>query len=311
MLNNRKILPPLDYLLAFEVTGKAGSFAAAARELNISESAVSRKVKLLEEHYKCKLFARGHQSIQITQDGAELLSAVRAALETLRQASNDILEKNLSKSVTLAATHSVASLWLMPRLNHFHLHHADVSIAILGSDDDEECLSESNDLVILRGNGSWPGFEAQLLFGETVFPVCSPEFLQANPSALSAEKLVDLELIEVSSNHTEWMNWSTWFRDKNIAQQGLNRAAQVNTYPLAIQAAVDGLGVALGWKHLVDNLIDQGKLVAPLGELSVRTHDGYYLLVPEERKAFTERETVRSWLCQMSAERRRYQQPSQ
>ncbi len=309
MLSNRKILPPLDYMLAFEISGKTGSFAAAARELSVSESAVSRKVKLLEDHYKCKLFVRGHQSIQITQEGAELLNAVEKALETLRAASIEILEKNQSKTVTLAATHSVASLWLMPRLNQFQRYNPSINIGILSSDDDAECLAENNDLVILRGKGDWPGYEAQLLFGETVFPVCSPAFLDANPDAVFAENMNNLDLIEVANSHTEWMNWSTWFKLKQLEHEGLNRTTQVNTYPLAMQAAVDGLGIALGWKHLVDDLIEQGKLVCPLGELSVRTDDGYYLLVPKGRKAYAERECVKTWLLQMSAERNRYRQP--
>lgn len=309
MLNNRKVLPPLDYLLAFEISGKVGSFAEAARELNISESAVSRKIKLLEEHYKTKLFVRGHRSISITQDGAELLQAVSLALEALREASSNIILKNQARPVALAATHSVASLWLMPRLNQFQLNHPDFSIGILGSDSDAECLANSNDLVILRGSGDWPGFDSQLLFGETVFPVCSPEFLAANPKAGSIESLVDMDLIEVASNHAEWMNWSTWFSHKNTSHRGLHRTTQVNTYPLAIQAAVDGLGIALGWKHLVDNFVDQGKLVCPLGEQSVRTEDGYYLLIPHNRSTFTERDLVKAWLLQMSAERSRYQRP--
>lgn len=310
MLKNRKLLPPLDYLLAFEISGKVGSFAAAARELNISESAVSRKIKLLEEHYKCKLFIRGHQCINITQDGSELLSAVSAALQLLRQASSDILEKNQCKAVSVAATHSVASLWLMPKLNQFQSRNPDINISILGSDDDEKCLGEANDLIILRGNGHWPGYDAQLLFGETVSPVCSPAFLEANPAAFSVENLIDMDLIEVASSHTEWMNWSTWFRHNNINHNGLNRTTQVNTYPLAIQAAVDGLGIALGWKHLIDNHIDEGKLISPVEQLSVRTDDGYYLLIPEGRLAFTERTTVQSWLTQLSDERKRYQIPS-
>lgn len=308
MINSPKVLPPLDYLLAFEVSGKLGSFAEAARELNISESAISRKIKLLEEHYKRKLFVRGHQSIHITQDGAELLRAVSAALDTLRVASAAILMKSQCKPVSLAATHSVASLWLMPRLNQFQLNNPDFSIGIFGSDNDTECMAESNDLVILRGDGQWPGFKTELLFGETVFPVCSPEFLSAHPNAVSTDSLVDFDLIEVASSHAEWMNWATWFHHKNTPHQGLHRTTQVNTYPLAIQAAVDGLGIALGWKHLVDNLLDQGKLVCPLGDNSVRTQDGYYLLESKAQQAFPERERVKSWLLKMSAERRRYGQ---
>ncbi|WP_120500156.1 LysR substrate-binding domain-containing protein [Roseovarius sp. EL26] len=304
----RKNLPPLDYFLAFEVTGRSGSFAAAARELNISESAVSRKVKLLEEYYKTRLFIRGHRSITITSEGADLLQSAAQALGILRDASQDILARKETSSVSLAATNSVASLWLMPRLNQFNQRNPDVQIGLLSSDDDEECLAENNDLAILRGTGEWPGFDAELLFGETIFPVCSPEYLKQHPQASGTETIGQLDLIEVSSPHTEWMNWTTWQQRQKIPRGDFSRTTQFNTYPLAVQAALDGLGVTLGWKHLVDHLLEQGRLVRPLGDMSVRTKGGYYLLVPERKPSFPERETVRDWLLSLSASRDKYPQ---
>ncbi|SLN42643.1 Glycine cleavage system transcriptional activator [Roseovarius albus] len=308
MRTQRKSLPPLDYFLAFEVTGRTGSFAAAARELNISESAVSRKVKLLEEYYQANLFVRGHRSITITSEGADLLQSSARALNILRDASQDLMARHEANPVSLAATNSVASLWLMPRLNRFSQEHPDVKIGLFSSDDDEECLAETNDLIILRGSGDWPGFEAELLFGETIFPVCSPQYLEQHGSAATAESIAQLDLIEVSNLHTEWMNWAMWLQRKDIPREDFSRTTQFNTYPLAIQAALDGLGIALGWKHLVDHLIEQGRLVRPLGNMSVRTRGGYYLLVPQHKVSFPERETVRDWLQQLSATRDRYLQ---
>ena len=119
MPKGRKSLPPLDYLLAFQVTGKTGSFTLAAKELNISESSISRKVKLLEQHYGVQLFNRGHRSIAITSDGLELLSSVSEALDILKDASSRLVDQEPSSLITLAATNSVASLWIMPQLNNF------------------------------------------------------------------------------------------------------------------------------------------------------------------------------------------------
>ena len=147
MLNGRKSLPPLDHLLAFQVTGKTGSFTSASKELNISESSISRKVKLLEQHYGVQLFNRGHRSISITPEGFELLSSVSEAIDILKEASSRLLEKESSGSITLAATNSVASLWIMPRLNNFQAVNPNLNIAIVSSDDDEECMAESNDPV--------------------------------------------------------------------------------------------------------------------------------------------------------------------
>jgi DNA-binding transcriptional LysR family regulator len=301
MTTGRKILPPLEYLVAFEATGKSGSFSAASRVLNISESAVSRKVKLLEQHYGVKLFKRDHRSIAITPEGEELLRSVSEALSIFQRASMDLLAKAEPNSLTLSATNSVASLWLMPRLNAFHAANPDINIAIFSSDDDNQCLAETNDLIILRGSGEWSGYDAELLFGETVFPVCSPRFLEENPGAAKPGEIADTGLIDVAGGHAEWMNWSTWFAETGFERNEYHRRTTVNTYPLAIQAALDGLGVVLGWRHLVDQYLDDGRLICPLGSLDVQTEDGYYLLISKQSTESEQREIVRKWLLDISA----------
>ena len=112
------------------------------------------------------------------------------------------------------------------------------------------------------------------MFGETIFPVCAPRYLKSNPKAAQLSNLPGLELIEVASDHTEWMDWKNWLAHNRIHDATLERTARFNTYPLAIQAAVDGLGLALGWRHLVDHLLESGQLVRPLGETCVRTQSG-------------------------------------
>ena len=306
MIGEKSVLPPLDYLLAFEAAALCGSFAGAARELHISESAISRKVRLLELHYDVALFLRGHRSIRLTPQGKALLDKTRPALDTLRTASREMLSEHRKNAVTLAATNSVASLWLMPRLRRFNASNRHVKIMLVSSDNDEECLADTMDLCILRGDGNWPGFTATLLFGETVFPVCAPGFLRANPDAARLDKLHELALIEVSNTHTEWMNWKTWLGYQGRPVRQLEQSALFNTYPLAIQAAVDGLGIALGWAHLVSHLLESGDLVRPLGGRDARTEYGYYLLKSEKKPAFPEREIVESWLLQASAARQRY-----
>lgn len=142
---------------------------------------------------------------------------------------------------------------------------------LVASDSDQECLADTNDLSILRGEGEWPGFDAQSLFGETIFPVCAPGYLKRNPACGQLKNLARHDLIEVTSNHTEWMDWKTWLACQNVHDETLDRAAIFNIYPLAIQAAVDGLGVALGWGHLVDHLLASGALVRPVPDRFIRT----------------------------------------
>ncbi|WP_419904419.1 LysR substrate-binding domain-containing protein [Kiloniella sp.] len=306
MQSKKNTLPPLDYLLAFEAAADCESFVGASKNLNISETAISRKVRLLELHYRASFFLRRHRSISLTPDGRSFLNQIQPALQILRDASNQIINKPKNRPVTLAATNSVASLWLMPRLRKFNRSNKHLKIMLVASDSDEECLAETVDLSILRGDGNWPGFQSRLLFGETIFPVCSPDFLKANPQANEISNLSKLALIEVSSSHSEWMNWKTWLSHNTIENVEFDQAALFNTYPLSIQAAVDGLGVALGWGHLVDELLNEGKLVRPLGPTDIRTQFGYYLLRSDKATSFPECQVVKDWLLNISATRKRY-----
>ena len=306
MLKNRAALPRLDYLLAFEVAAELESFAAAAKQLNVSETAVSRKIRLLELHFKCALFVRGHRSVSLTEQGRKLLNGISPALKTLEQVSVDMAREHRGGSVRMAATNSVASLWLMPRLRSFRQENHNVTISLVSSDLDSECLAEDVDLTILRGDGEWEGFDAQLLFGETVFPVCAPGYLENHLAIADVSELMQHALIEVSNNHTEWLNWQTWLAQKRADPEKVRHSTFVNTYPLAIQAAVDGLGIALGWGHLVDHHLQSGALVRPMGPEHVRTHSGYYLLRRKDDVPRDEAEVVAKWLLRESAARTRY-----
>lgn len=302
----RKPLPPLDYLLAFEAAAHEASFAGAARLMNISETAISRKVRLLEQHFGLPFFARGHRSIELTPYGREFLARITPAIEILREAADDALKTGQKRPVILAATNSVASLWLTPRLHEFRQANKHISIMLMASDVDEECLADTVDLAILRGDGDWKGYDSQLVFGETIFPVCSPEFLQVNPQVGDIRHLADAPLIEVTSSHTEWMNWQAWLDRVGAKHRRIERATLFNSYPLSIYAAIDGVGVALGWGHLVDQMVKSGKLVRPLGDTHVRTEFGYYLLTPQKQLAFPSRTEVADWLMSISAARTRY-----
>lgn len=306
MLKNRAALPRLDYLLTFEVAAELESFAAAAKEMNVSETAVSRKIRLLEHHYDCALFVRGHRSVQLTDHGRKLLNGISPPLKTIMRVSEDMKSDRQRSTVRMAATNSVASLWLMPRLRKFHQANRNITISLVSSDLDSECLTDDFDLSILRGDGDWPGFESQLLFGETVFPVCAPGYLENHVSIEGTEALLDHALIEISNNHTEWLNWKTWLARKGADPDKVRHSTFVNTYPLGIQAAIDGLGIALGWGHLVDRHLRAGTLIRPLGNDHIRTNSGYYLLRRQESTPHAEGDVVAKWLLQESAARNRY-----
>jgi len=296
MIPDHKILPPLDYLVAFEFAARLGGFASAAKHLNVSESAVSRKIRLLEAHYNLQLFDRNHRSVTLTKHGLDLLPAVTEAFDILRNKSEDLGVHHQIGTVTVAATNSVSSLWLSPRLAKFHALHKDILIMLTSSDRDEECLKPEVDYPILRGDGDWPGFESEMLFGETIFPVCAPSYVDQHPECRKLAQVPHHDLIEISSHHSEWMNWKNWLGEQGIQNIVVERTAMFNTYPLAVQAAIDGLGLVLGWKHLVDKYLDSGHLVRPLGRKAVQTEFGYYLLRRKGQKYNAAQSIVESWL---------------
>ena len=309
MRNRKKDLPSLNYLQAFEAAAKHQSFAAASTDLGISESAISRKVRLLEEFYETPLFKRGHKSVALTRQGAALYKDVEIAMAALRDASAKLIANKPPPEITLAATNSVATLWLLPRLRRFNQAKKQLNIMLVSSDNDAECLGDEIDLTILRGDGDWPGHTSQKLFGEIIFPVCSPAFLERHTCLAQPHDLLDVPLVEVSSSHDEWMNWNEWLNNHLTDVPLLSKRTVFNAYPLAVQAAIDGLGVALGWGHLVDRHLSNGDLVRPLGRIYTRTDFGYYLLQRENIRVNHKRDVVKEWLMSESAARKAYPRP--
>lgn len=294
MADRQARLPPLDYLLAFEAAALHGGFTAAGKHLNLSQAAISRKIQLLEHYLGRQLFQRDHRSVTLTPAGTRYLFSVHQALEEIRVATGAFTQSDRSARVTIAATQSVATLWLMPRMGRLRTEHPQTVIGLVASDDDQECLSSGADLIILRGDGDWPGFDAELLLEEEIFPVCSPGFAEAN-SITRITDLLHCTLIETASHHDEWMTWRAWLRRVGVHDAPTPHPLTFNAYALSVQAACDGLGAALGWRHLADAQLASKALVRLLPE-SVKTGSGYYLLRSRTAPASSLAPKLRDWL---------------
>ncbi len=293
MLKSR--LPPLDPLIAFEAAARLLSFTRAAEELHLSQAAVSQQIRSLEDKLGIQLFTRSHRAVQLTNEGREYQHTVAAMLKQLAGATMDIQQLGASRQLVLACDQSFATQWLVPRLDALRAELADVTLRIIASDDDGECLARDVELAILHGDGNWPGYRAERLFDEEVFPVCSPAYAPARAADDWVGWLLEAQLIDLADSHWNWMNWRLWLGGHDIDEPLAGRKLQINSYPLVIDAACAGHGVALGWRFLVDDLIDAGRLLRPVAQ-SLRTEFGYYLIFRDAEVADPHAARVRDWL---------------
>ena len=283
MIRSRS-LPPLSTLLAFEAAGRLGSFTRAAAELHISQAAISKQVRQLEEQVGARLFIRSHRAVQLTQQGREYLHSVVTALTHLGHATLELRAEEPARHLCLAADHSVAALWLLPRLAALRAALPGVALDIVVSDAEAQCLAPEVDLAILHGEGRWPLHESEPLFPEVVFPVCSPGYLRrAGPIGQPAD-LAGAELIDLTDENWTWINWRIWLTDHGVGLPATHRALPIGSYPLVLDAARRGLGVALAWRCLIEEDLASGALVRPLAE-EVATRFSYHLAWPRSRPA--------------------------
>ncbi len=293
MRNFRQKLPPLDPLVAFEAAARHLSFTQAAQELHLTQAAVSQQIRALEEFLGVQLFKREHRSVSLTQQGRDYQHTVAATLLQLANATLDMKVVDRDNTLTVATDQSIASLWLMPKLHEFRTLYPEIKLRLIASDNVEDCLKNSVSIVMIFGNGQWPGYNCARIFAEKVFPICSPEYLKHHGEIKSVQDLVDHNLIELEDENWDWMNWRRWLNAKGVDQPIERLSMSLNSYPLVVDAARNGQGIALGWQQLVD--LDDPFLINPIGQ-SVETEDGYYMLWHRERLLSPEGQAFVNWI---------------
>ncbi|WP_083330965.1 LysR substrate-binding domain-containing protein [Halofilum ochraceum] len=259
-------LPPLQNLRAFEAAARLESFTAAARELCLTQGAVSRQIRTLEERLRVSLFDRGDRGVRLTAAGRRYYDVVADALGAVARATADLVADGDDTTVTVGTTSAIASLWLMPRLTGFRLRAADLDIRVLASDRDFERNSDEVDLVIEYARDPQQGEGVWRLFDEEIFPVCSPDYLGGRATPERADQLPLETLLVLDDDHPDWMGWTEWLRRAGVEAGPLRHPIRINSYPTLLQAAAAGEGIALGWRHLVDEFLAAGTLVPLLPE---------------------------------------------
>lgn len=266
----RRHLPSLGAMATFEVAAKHLSFTLAAKELNITQGAVSQQIRLLEKALEMPLFIRKHNAMELTKAGTDLFAAVAAGLDTISAGLGLLQPETQPETVTIAATNGMAAYWLKPEIDRFRKDHPTVGFVILASDEDDAMRNYSGvDIALLCGNERCEaGEELHYLFPEAANPVCSPAYLAAHGPFPNAQSLNQANLLHLHERHWSadaigWhpLGWDEWFRAQGARwEKGLSSLSS-NKVALLIEACLAGEGIMLGWQHMVKQDIDCGRLV--------------------------------------------------
>lgn len=292
----RPRLPPLNALVVFEAAGRLGSFSAAARELHMTQAAVSYGVKQLERALGIALFARNRQRVTLTDSGRRYLQDVTLALEHLRRSTEALRGHSGPRPVTLSCSTAFAAWWMLPRLARFREENPGIDLRLQTTDRDLDLAAEGVSLGIRRGDGNYPGLEALRLVDEVIIPVCSPAYLERAGTPAGIEDIARHRLIHLDEPFRQRPGWADYLRAQGARALPGDAGLHLNDYALVISAALDGQGIALGWRHQTDPLVARGLLANAL-ELPWHTGLAFHIVRPLRAEAEAAVLRVRDWLA--------------
>lgn len=267
---HRRHLPSLGALATFEVAAKHLSFTLAARELNITQGAVSQQIRLLERALGTELFLRKHNALDLTSAGVDLFAAVSDGLDRISSGVSLLTPEAMAQGVTISATDALAALWLKPLIDLYRIDHPEACFTILASDEDGALSRHAEvDIALLCGNERFDiGDELHLMYPEIAQPVCAPAFLAAHGPFLDAQSLMQVPLLQLHDRHwsagaVQWspLGWEEWFHAQGLPYRQPAFRLSTNKVVLLTEAAVAGEGVMLGIHNLVQGHIARGDLV--------------------------------------------------
>ena len=287
------LLPSLNGLRAFEAAARHMSFTRAAAELNVTQTAISHQIRRLEEQLGLTLFIRRNRTLELTQDARDYLPSIRSAFEDLHRATARLRRVDQEGRLTVSTTASLATKWLVSRVAAFQDAHPGLEVRISTSTHLVDFRREEVDIAVRYGHGSWPGLRAHWLMAEHIFPVCAPGLTTGDRPLRVAEDLAHHTLLHSTVSREDWQLWLT--AAGLPASIAARRGMTFDQGFMAIQAAVEGLGVALGRFHLVEADLAAGRLIAPF-DMVVPQDAGYYVVAPEATADTPKIARFRDWL---------------
>lgn len=274
-------MPSLNAVRMFEAAARLQNFTRAAEVLFVTQGAVSRQVKQLEDQLGCELFTRDGPKLQLTEEGAQFYSAVSQGLGAIRRGTLELKRALSTPTLTISVLPSFAATWLVNRVIRFQEHHKNIEVRISASHEPVDfTLRPDIDAAIRWGQGDWPGTYSECLLTEKLFPVCSPGYIQQNGRPGAPEDLVDVPLIRPTD---EFDQWNDWFRLAGVTAPRPTENLRYSDALMLQQAALEGHGVALARSLLVEDELKSGRLIR-LFKPSINSMNNFYFVCPLKQK---------------------------
>ena len=289
---------PLNPLRAFEVAARHMSFTLAADELCVTQGAISRAVKTLEDYFGVPLFKRLGNGLELTPRSRILAHQLTDVFVSLADATDEFLGSRTTKVLTIWTYTSFMIGFLIPRLPDFQFRHPNIRVRLISATDNTEFNREQVDIRLRYGRGHWHGYESTLLFHEELRPVCSPNLLTLGRSTMDVAELRQHVLLHHEHRHHDWSDWLAVAGQPDLVPRD---NLVFDELSIANQAAISGLGIAMAQKAYFHNEIANGQLVAPFDTV-LRRDMGYYLTVSRELRNAEHIAAFRTWLLEQLAE---------
>lgn len=291
MTVNRRVLPSISALAAFEAAARTQSFTEAAEDVGLTQGAVSRQIASLEDFLGIKLFERDRQRVYLTKEGRSYAAEIRPALHRIGTASLRLMmSRDGAGIINLASLPTFGTRWLIPRLPDFFARHPDISVNLNTRVEPFDFAESEIDAAIHFGHDNWPGAHATRLMGEDILPVCSQDFLTTRSITEPAD-LLHLPLLHQRTRPSAWLDW---FRMQSIKVERVS-GMRFEQFAMVAQAAAAGMGVAILPRFLIADELSSGRLV-PLYARGLSMESAYYFVYPEWNNEVPAILALRDWL---------------
>lgn len=299
MHNLRRSVPSMSALATFEAAARLCSFTNAAAELGVTQAAVSRQIKLLEDDLNIRLFVRANRRVVLTEAGAALAATVSNAFGSMAEMIETIRQPVTENAVQVGASLAFSHFWILPRLSAFRGQHPDIKLKLISDDSLTDLRRDKLDVAFRFGKPPFPDAKSLASTPDEVFPVCSPALLDSLGMTTATADLLRMPLIATDNLNPSWLTWRSWAQGLGLGE-ALSRASDTsvlrfNHYTATIQAALNGEGVALGWSTLLQGHLQEGRLVK-LRSDRLKIEERYHLLLPNGRTPSPATKTFIAWV---------------